>query len=174
MIVTTALAGLAFGLIGAGLGIFNTVQQVRKDKVRLKLVPKLYQDTEGGGRLCSARIPVKNQNAWHGLCLEIVNLSVFSVTIDEIGLLRSDDKDSRIVFSHPEIASGESLPKRLEARTSLTCFIPANSPANFLTEGLPFARCFFATTACGVIATGNSAVSKWLIRIGKRYGRKPR
>jgi hypothetical protein len=164
----TAITGLVFGLIGAILGIFNTIQQFRKDKVRLKLVPKIYRHEANGGHLCSARIPTENEKAWHGMCLEIINLSVFAVTIDEIGLLSSDE-DSRIVFPTAELSNNESLPKRLEPRASVTCYIPSNSPATILNEGLPFAKGFYATTSCGVTATGKSAISKWLIKIGKKY-----
>jgi len=164
----TAIAGLVFGLIGAALGIFNAIQQSRKDKVRLRLVPKLYRHVGNGGRLCSARIPTESENAWHGLCLEIINLSAFAVTVDQIGLLLSKD-DSVVQFPKPEISNNESLPKRLEPRASVTCYIASENPATILSEGLPFAKCFFATTACGVTVTGNSPVSKWLIEVGKKY-----
>ena len=168
----TAIAGFFFGLIGASLGIFNTFQQWRKDKVRLRLVPKIYRNVDGAGRLCSARIPTETQITWNGFCFEIVNLSVFSITINEIGIVWTE-KDSRVVFDKPEINNNGSLPKKLEARESLICYIPSKSPYTIFTEGLPFAKCFYATTSCGVTVTGNSAVSQFLIKIGKKYKSTP-
>jgi hypothetical protein len=39
-----------------------------------------------------------------------------------------------------------------------------------LQEGLPFAKCFYVTTACGMTIQGSSKVSKWLIEQGKKSG----
>ena len=161
----TAIAGLIFGAIGTGIGIYNTVQSARKDKVRLKVIPKLYQK-QGMGRLCSARIPTDNAPVWHGFCVEIINIGFIPVTIDEIGLLKPDG-ESRIVFQ-PEMLQGEKLPKRLDPRTSIVCYVPANQPASLLIEGLPYVKCFYVTTACGLTVHGKSDVAKWLIKIGRK------
>jgi hypothetical protein len=160
-----AAAGLVFGFIGTGLGIFNTWRAGQKDKVQLKLIPQIYQN-RADGRLCSSRIPTDLSQPWDGLCIEIVNVGFFPVTINEVGLLQADS-DQRIVFSKPELSGGESLPKRLEPRTSVTCYIPSRMPESLFQEGLPYAKCFYATTACGVTAQGNSKISKWLIHLGK-------
>jgi hypothetical protein len=163
-----AVAGLIFGSIGTCLGVYNTWKAGQKDKVRLKVTPKIYQ-IRPNGRFCSSRIPEDFSQRWDGLCLEIVNVGFLTVSIDEIGLIQNADQ--RIVFPKPEISGNESLPKRLEPRTSVTCYIPSKSPSSFLQEGLPYAKCFYASTACGVTVQGNSKVSKWLIKRGKaNYG----
>jgi hypothetical protein len=131
----------------------------------LKITPKIYQN-RANGRLCSSRIPEDLSQPWDGLCIEIVNVGFLPATIDEVGLLQADS-DQRIVFPKPEISGGESLPKRLEPRTSVLCYIPSRLPGSLFQEGLPYAKCFYATTACGVTVQGNSKVSKWLIKLGK-------
>jgi hypothetical protein len=103
-----ALAGLAFGFVGTSLGIFNTWRASQKDKVKLKVIPKIYSDL-GNRRFSTVRIPTDTTQRWHGLCLEIVNIGFFPVTIDEIGILRTDT-DLRMIFQ-PELSGGESLPK---------------------------------------------------------------
>jgi hypothetical protein len=160
-----ALAGLAFGFVGTSLGIFNTWRASQKDKVKLKVIPKIYCDL-GTRRLSSSRIPLDASQRWHGLCIEIVNISFFPVTIEEVGILRTDS-DVRSMFQ-PELSGNESLPKRLEPRTAFTAYIPSPAPEVMFQMGLPGAKCFYATTACGVTVQGSSAVSKWLIRLGKR------
>ena len=161
-----ALAGLAFGFVGTGLGIFNTWRASQKDKVKLKVIPKIYRDL-GNTRFSSSRIPTDVNQRWHGLCVEIVNLGFFPVTIDEIGILRTDS-DMRMMMARPELSGNESLPKRLEPRTALTAYIPSPAPEAMFQMGLSDAKCFYATTACGVTVQGSSEVSKWLIRLGKR------
>jgi hypothetical protein len=49
----------------------------------------------------------------------------------------------------------------------MTAYMPSPAPEAMLQMGLPDAKCFYATTACGVTIRGNSEVSKWLIHIGK-------
>ncbi|HSY09297.1 MAG TPA: hypothetical protein VK840_00110 [Candidatus Dormibacteraeota bacterium] len=115
--------------------------------------------------MSSSRIPTDFNERWDGLCIEIVNVGFLPVTVDEVGL--QIDSEKRVIFK-PELSGGESLPKRLEPRTSINCFIPSQSPKSILQEGLPFAKCFYATTACGVTIQGNSKISKWLIEQGKK------
>lgn len=161
-----AIAGLVFGFIGTCLGIFNTWKAGQKDKVQLKIIPKIYQNRPNG-RLSSSRIPTDLNERWDGLCVEIANVGFLSVTVDEIGL--QIDSEQRVVF-RPELSGGEFLPKRLEPRTSISCFIPSKMPNAILQEGLPFAKSFYATTACGITVQGSSKVAKWLIAKGRKSG----
>jgi len=104
-----AVGGLVFGFIGACLGIFNTWKANQKDKVQLKIIPKIYQNRPNG-RLSSSRIPTDFKERWDGLCIEIVNVGFLPVTVDEIGL--QIDSEQRVAFK-PELSDGKSLPKRL-------------------------------------------------------------
>jgi len=158
------IAGLIFGAIGLGLSIFNTIKAHQKDTVNLKVIPKLYSD-HTTARLSTTRIPTGTNEQWEGFCIEVINLGFFPVTIEEIGLTRTDIKN-RIIFPQPEMSGGEKLPKRLESRTSISFYIP--SEKNILQDGLPYVKHFYATTACGVTVRGNSEVTKWLIKKGNQ------
>jgi hypothetical protein len=41
-----AIAGLVFGFVGTCLGIFNTWKASQKDKVQLKITPKIYRPSQ--------------------------------------------------------------------------------------------------------------------------------
>ena len=72
MTLTQAVT-LAIALLGAVLGVINTWHALDKNRVKLKVVPKIAMTL---GRSGSAV----------GFCIEITNLSAFAVTVDEAGV----------------------------------------------------------------------------------------
>jgi hypothetical protein len=140
----------------------------KKDKIQLKVVPKLYRHVENAV-LCSTRIPDNMSEVWHGLCVEIINVGFIAATIQEIGLrLKENGEIKVIVFPQGQFPNNEKPPKRLEPKSSIVYYIPSVDPQAILHEGLPFAKCFFVRTACGVTIDANSKVTKWLISKGKQ------
>lgn len=164
--LVTAIAGVAFGAIGTALGIFNTWKAIQRDKVRLKIIPKIFKSAHGGS-LVSVNVPDNIAERWDGYCFEIVNIGHLPVTIDEIGLLPTDS-GMRFIF-RPDFGDGKQLPRRLEPRESVIGYARFEHPSSVIfTNGLPNIKCAFATTSCGVTVRGTSPVIDWLIRTGKQ------
>lgn len=161
--------GLIISAIGLCIGGVSFWKSHKKDKIQLKVTPQIYRHLERGC-LCSTRIPDDMSVKWDGLCVEIINVGFVAATIKEIGLkIVENGEDKFVVFPDCQIPVNEHLPKRLEPKTSITCYIPSNEPQTIFTLGLPFAKCFYVTTACGLTINANSKVTKWLIAIGKNF-----
>jgi hypothetical protein len=153
--------------MGIIFAAYNIWKSHNKDKVQLKLTPKIYKIV-GNGRLCSSRIPDDDSEIWNGICVEIINVGFIAVTIDHVGLKLVENGVEKIVaFPDAEISGNDKLPKRLEPRTSVNYFIPSKMPHLMFKEGLPHAKHFYATTACGITVKGNSKVTKWLIKMAQ-------
>ena len=116
---------LVIAVLGALLGIYNTWRATKRDNVCVKLRPKV--------------VTQKNGDNW--LAVDLINLSVFPVTITGISLTFRGGKES-VSFSN----LGVELPKRLESRAMLSATFPA--PASQLPD---FHRIvgIHAETACG-------------------------
>jgi hypothetical protein len=144
----TAIAGLAFGFLGAVLGIINTWRAFDRDRVRLRVKP-VWTVFQGGT---------------HTLSIEVINHSYIPVTVTQVGFtLRDRDK----VFIFLPIQPGDSIPKRLEPRTSLTALAP------FGTENAPSmidVRRAFAKTACGCRFTGTSPALRGVVAQARTAG----
>lgn len=126
---------LAVAIIGAVLGIVNFWRATDLDRVRLKVIPQLYLFDTG----------------LEGICVEVVNLSAFAVTIRQIGFTLPGPQMliGDMSWSH----LNETLPKRMEPRTSFTLYF---RPGTFEDPRLADARNAFAKTACGLQFTGVS------------------
>ncbi|MDI9570298.1 MAG: hypothetical protein QM278_06195 [Pseudomonadota bacterium] len=83
------------------LGVINTWRQMRRDKVRLKVVPKHV-------------IPVGViERAQLNFGLEVINMSEFPVVIEDVGLLLVDGRHGTLA-TVPGMESNGKLPLRLE------------------------------------------------------------
>jgi len=84
----TAITGAVGGAIGAVLGIFNTWSQWSRNRVRLRVVPKIAFHAEDRGIYCD-HMPLEDErylfNYPARLCIEVKNLSSFPVTISDVG-----------------------------------------------------------------------------------------
>ncbi len=139
---------LSIAVVGAVLGIINTWKSIDRDRLKLKVIPK-------------RAIPVGElMNPHITLCIEVINLSTFPVTINEIGVL-FHKTDERGVIINPIIADGEKFPRRLEPRMSFTAYA---DPTAFLSEPNFKIKCAYAKTDCGNQITGNSPALKGLAK----------
>lgn len=132
------LDAVTFGiaLLGAVLGIYNAWRNWIQDRARLR-VKVSFGRSSGGDRV---------------FLIDLVNLSTFPVTVTHIGMdLLGTDKHAQIAI--PIFMRGETLPVRMEPRTSVTVIQPmAIAPAN----GWEVVWRFYALTACGLRFVGGS------------------
>ena len=132
---------------GAVLGIYNSLQNLWHRRVRMKVIPKLTAIRQG--TFLSNSVDLIHDGF---ACIEVRNLSAFSVTVREVGF-SLDGKQKRAVII-PEPAT--LLPKRLEPRESID-ILGIRSGA-FPLKALRA----YATTQCGHTSYGDSPVlAKW-------------
>jgi hypothetical protein len=85
------------------------------------------------------------------LSIEVVNLSPFALTIAQIGIERRGlPREASLI--NPLMVDGHSLPRRMEARSSFTAYVPVSGSAGDLIEDS--VRAYAKTDA------GNRAYSK--------------
>jgi hypothetical protein len=156
---------LAIAILGAALGILNSVRLWWRDRVRLKVIPKLYASI--GGAIF--RWP-KHDEAFlkqhlkesPRFCIEVQNPGANAVTVATVGFLRR--RSTRILaINNPIIRNGGKYPRRLEPHSSFevyTRYTPVELKEEF---GIPY--CAFAETASGRKFRGTSPVLKDLAKV---------
>lgn len=146
------VAGITLGiaLLGAVLGIINTWHTIDTRRVKLRVTPKL-----------ATFYPSEEKT----LCIEVVNLSAFPVTIGEIGFLSRWPTFRRPIL-RPITLNGGDFPRRLDSRSAFTAHTTdlMNDP-----ETLSEIRCAFAKTDCGVLRKGNSGALKSIVRTARDF-----
>ena len=105
--------------LGVVLGIFNTWYLFKSPRFRLKVVPKLCFDIQGGRYLAvdwdEQVQQLRAAGAPSRWGVEVININAFAVTIDEIGF--SDNTDNgTMAMVNPEISRGKRWPVRLKPR----------------------------------------------------------
>ena len=149
----TAILGAVAGLTGVVLGILNTSINIKRDKVRLRVVPQ-YPDA---GMLVLS----------HGreFQIEVLNRSEFSVVITDIGFkLKSGKNLVPRLGIVAGLDSSHSLPRRLEPRTSCAiAFSTVDMDAHWHEIRHAYAR-----TQCGTTATGTTNALKGLVSQARR------
>jgi hypothetical protein len=132
---------LSVAVLGAVLGIVNTWQGLDKSRLKLKVTPK-------------HAIPVGGMDPRLTFCIEVTNLSVFPVTICDVGVFYVGT-NRRGCIVQPILADGGSWPRRLEPRSSVAVY----SQKPEMMDGCKIRRAY-ATTECGHTRTGTSPALK--------------
>lgn len=132
---------LSIAVLGAVLGLINTWLGLDKSRVKLRVRPM-------------HAIPVGSADPRLTVCIEVTNLSVFAVTIDDVGFLLSGTK-SRAAYTQPVLIDGGRWPRRLEPRSSVTVYGQPPEPSS----GARI-KCAYARTECGVTQTGVTPAMK--------------
>ena len=158
----TAIAELApiiggvVGMVGAVLGIFNTWVAHSRNRVRLRVVPGVEWRDEVQGLSVITINDYVAEKRWNGqpprwIGIEIINLSTFAVTIDDVGFGRYEGL--RASITKPIVNPQRTMPVRLESRESTRITAPANQVfgEDTLVQQLAYAR-----TACGKVVYGRS------------------
>jgi len=151
-VTTLQAVTLAIAMLGAVLGVLNTWHALDRDRVKLRVVPKT---AFGVGPMVDPRVR---------LCIEVVNLSAFPITVSQVGFLQRGSKE-RLVLLRPILIDGGTFPRRLESRASVTVYF---EPGTEQEESFTRVRCAFAQTDCGVLAKGTSSALKSLLRNARR------
>lgn len=146
VVLFTAIIGAVCGILGTVLGIINTLHQLNKNKIRLKVAPI---HAFPGGALANSSITFG---------IEVVNLSDFATTISDIGFLLKN-KNRATLFAIDSIDMPSKLPVRLKPRESYTKYF--NIEQIGLSKQTEFA---YVATQCGELVTGTSGALKQKIK----------
>lgn len=136
------MGAVTFGiaLLGAVLGVINTWRNIDRDRVKLVVKP-------------AHAIPVGAMEHTHPhieFSIEVVNLSVFPITVSEVGFLHRG-MHSRAAVMQPVTLDGPTTPRKLEPRESASFYMAKPEPR----DDHPL-KCAYAKTSCGRTFTGKS------------------
>lgn len=165
----TAIVGAVCGILGAVLGIVNTWHQRSQTRVKLRVIPKLAWMLDGENVLTARRRAGNLDDLISGLphnrlCIDVMNLSAFAVTVSEVGFGRVDKVRCRLF--KPELSPGKTWPVRLEPRESFTAYA---LPGMTLDEHAMRYAVAYAQTDCDTVAYGTSPIFKDFIRKLRRH-----
>lgn len=141
---------MTFGtaLLGAGLGMINTWAAVNQRKVKIRVRPSHAFMVPHGARAVS---------------LDIVNLSSFAVTLQEVGFVPPGAHGrlpKRIVPPRPVTSDGKPWPRRLQPREAVTVYFDYEDLRG---KGRLMGRAFIRTS-CEELAFGESPALRQLRR----------
>lgn len=138
-------------VLGASLGIINTVTNMNERRVKLKVIPKTAQ--RSGNSVFSHSGEMLPNSV---LAIEIINLSAFAVTISETGFTLKGSSDRCLCPPSPaSVMDNKPWPsRRLDSRESVTVYFPpfAKYPRNM--------NVAYAETDCGERRFGDSPALK--------------
>jgi hypothetical protein len=103
---------MSVALVGAVLGVMNTWNAMDQRRVRLRVYPKVA-------------VPVMDGEFGRTMgCIEVINLSAFPVSIQEVGftIRRNSRKGDRLTIVQPFTNDHKPLARRLESRQSVTAY----------------------------------------------------
>lgn len=161
----TAIVGAATGILGTVLGGITTWDMLRKNTVRLRIVPKLTHVIDNSIALNATRSNELTQQLIEAgaplrLSVEVVNLSAFAVTVSEIGFGQADEQ--RYILTEAELSPpGKTWPIRLEPREAVTAYGGVGVGIDPCAIKKPVA---FALTDCGFVAYGTSPIFEQYLR----------
>lgn len=149
------VVAISGGVLGSALGVINLWRDIDRKRVRLKVIPKLAhmvggnvvittRDDSNRGEYDLSRYPMR-------LCIEVINLSDFAVTISAVGF-----GDNTQIFN-PETPPGKDWPTRLERREAVTLYAGVGQEFPPAAATYPVA---FVKTDCGITKKGTSPILK--------------
>jgi len=146
------------GALGFALAVFSLCWQLYKGRVRLRVVPQTvlvqphYVITRKDGPSFPSSVPPR-------LCVEVVNLSAFAVTVCEVGIKRKKRGTKRCLLK--PVPPGDMLPKRLEPRQAMTVYAHEGIQAD---QSIATKAYAYARTECGYWKFGTSPAFRDYIR----------
>ncbi len=152
-------------LVGMFLGVFNFITERRKQKPKLKVAPKAVSSA---GHLPDGRESViyssenfRLSGTPDGIAIEVLNLSLFPITISEVGF-HTPKREQRMAVPMPIILDDGKWPRRLESREKVIVHIDLVSLLE--SEDLHLVKGVYARTDCGFYSRGNSKALSSLLR----------
>lgn len=160
MTTTTAIT-LAIAVLGAVLGIINTLMQIDKSRIKIGVIPKIAFFVDDI-LVNSLLRPDATQGSpeERRLCVEVVNLSSFPITVNEVGFGKRILSRARHVLVPPLILDGKPWPRRLEPREAVIVYTERG--VRFSPQPSP--KRAYAATACGEVRYGTSKALKHFIK----------
>ncbi|MCH7499997.1 MAG: hypothetical protein IH886_08310 [Nitrospinae bacterium] len=147
---------LIIAVIGAVLGIVNTLRDFNRDRVKVRVSPAQAFFTYGPNIEDKPRLSV-----------EITNMSTFPVTINSSGLFFTNSKKHAQFIDAVTADNVRPFPKRLGPRESYSIYL---DPSPHLTmEKFQHTKCIYVKTACGETFIGKSPALSQLIEESKQY-----
>jgi hypothetical protein len=144
-------------MVGMALGIFNFFVERRKQTVMLKVTPKA---TSICGYLPDGKEAIKYSTAHFnlrgtpdGLAIEVLNLSLFPITINEVGF-HAPKREKRLAVPIPRLLDDGKWPRRLESREKVIVHVDLVSLLE--SEDLHLVKAVYATSDCGKYSKGES------------------
>jgi hypothetical protein len=153
--------------VGAVLGIYNFFHGRTLESVRLRVVSKAasFRGKSADGRdfyLSSEHeYSLDGLRAADTLSMEIINLSKFAVTVDDVGLVPRSP--TRMALAYPILHDGGAWPRKLEPRESVTFYFDSTRLLELKSIGT--VKKANASTVCGHTAFGTSGALRDLVRI---------
>jgi hypothetical protein len=147
---------LCAAIIGAVLGILNMWNTLNQRRIRLRVSPAhaiFFPDHR------------------RGFCIEVVNLSAFPVTINEVGFEiagRIFKGSPRLAVPNPKLLDSKPWPRRLESRESVSAYLDVQ---NKMVDRGEIITKAYVRTACGAIRHGNSPALRQLVEELKKIER---
>lgn len=132
---------LGVALLGAVLGIINIWHQLSRDRIRIRVTPQVAH-----------RVTVLGISG-PTLCVEVVNLSAFPVTISDVGFSQGSLKKPRLTIINPILIDGKPWPRKLEPRETVTAYCSEEIARHPDMKRMTRA---YAKTACGEVRHGDS------------------
>lgn len=149
---------------GMGMSFYNLWREKQKEKVKLKVIPKSVIShgfsSTGKEVLVNTKNAFKGESSGNRFAIEIINLSKFDVTIDELGFTFVGSKE-RYIISGPIFGDQGEWPRKLEPRESFTayCLLSElmNKPKGFKISSA------YSGTSCDEFIEGTSDALKGLV-----------
>jgi len=158
-------------LVGMVLGIYNFVRARSADHVKIQVIPKAssFRGTDQNGLefylhdrdRYDLNHPIAPPDT---LSLEIINMSKFAVTVDEVGLMPSWSR-RRIALVTPIVMDQKPWPRKLEPRESVVVRFDVTRLLSI--ERIESVKRAYATTVCGSTCYGSSGALHEFIRIAR-------
>jgi hypothetical protein len=166
MLIKDAVIAVA-ACTGMGLGFYNLWREHRKEKVKLTIVPKSV--VQQGINTHGHEFIYASENEFKQLselfAIEVINLSQFSVVIDEVGFFIKGTK-CRMSVPNPIIMDQESWPRKLEPRQSVTVYCSLKHLLSLPNTQKIWAA--FAKTSCKHIGRGQTKALKQLVQFANK------
>jgi len=108
-------------ITGMFLGIWNFISEKKQQKVKLEVTPLSIRNTmhDGTNAFRTSSDHFSLEDMPDGLAIEVVNMSLFPVTITEVGL-HAPKRLNRFAVPLPELTDNGKWPRKLESREKVT------------------------------------------------------
>ena len=134
-------------VIGMFMGIKNYLNDRKKDRVNLKITPKVKGKGPNGQSLfIVSESEFDIETSANLFAIEIVNLSAFPLVISEVGLMSQATMD-KVIIPFPLITGEGKLPHKLTERDSITIYGSLDDIAQSQLIGT--LNLAYVKTACG-------------------------